>query len=157
MTEGKAIARARELFLEDDEAQRSGCAETTLVVLQETFGLPQAADSSVAMAFSGGVAWSGGLCGALSGAAMAVGRQAGSHEADRAAAKARARCRVAALLDEFRAEFSSTSCRDLLGLDISTEEGHRAFIDSQVWHRACMAHIEFVVRRALALQDEGPW
>ena len=65
---------ARQLFLRDDN--HYGCAETSLVALQRAYGLPNADDSSSAMALNGGVAYSGGVCGAISGAAMAVGRLA---------------------------------------------------------------------------------
>lgn len=155
MTEQEACERARALFLTEDNAY--GCAETALIVLQEAFGLRQPMESSVAMAFNGGVAWSGGLCGAVSGAAMAVGRLAGKGIADHKEAKALMRSLVASLLAQFRAEFGSTNCRELTGLDISTEEGHRAFVESKVWHGACMDQIAFVLRWVLAVHDEQGW
>ena len=67
-------ARARELFL--DESNTYGCAETVLIVLKETYGLPDASDSAPAMALNGGLAYSGGPCGAVSGAALAIGQLA---------------------------------------------------------------------------------
>jgi len=50
-----------ELFL--DDANTYGCAEVTLIVLQEQFGLPEAGDSSPAMALNGGIGYSGALRG----------------------------------------------------------------------------------------------
>ena len=52
-----ARCRARELYV--DDANVHGCAETAFVVLKEAFGLPDATDSSAAMALNGGVAYSG--------------------------------------------------------------------------------------------------
>ena len=43
------------------------------MVLKEAFGLPDPLDPSAAMTLNGGVAYSGGVCGAISGASLAVG------------------------------------------------------------------------------------
>jgi C_GCAxxG_C_C family probable redox protein len=152
MTEQEAVELARSYFLTEDNVY--GCAETTLMVLQQALGLPGATDSSPAMVLNGGLAWSGGPCGALTGAALAVGRLAGQRIAGHKEAKAAARSIIARLMAEFRAEFGHTDCRDLVGLDISTAEGHAAFIESQVWHTVCMEQIAFVLGKLVALGDE---
>ena len=120
--------RARELFLDDRNTY--GCAETTLVVLKEAFGLPDAADSSAALALNGGIAYSGSTCGAVSGAALAVGMLAGRRIPDHRAAKRVARLVTANLLGAFEAEFGTSACRELIGQDLRTEAGHRGFIES---------------------------
>ncbi len=137
------VERARELFLTDDHTY--GCAETTLVVLQERFDLPDPGDSSAAMALNGGVAYSGATCGAITGAALALGRLAarridGHNEAKQAAREATQR-----LMAEFEAEFGGISCRYLSGYDLL--EDHDAFIESEVWTDVCMRQIEFAVTR----------
>jgi C_GCAxxG_C_C family probable redox protein len=154
MTGDEAVARARALFLTD--TQTYGCAETTFVVLKEAYGLPDAADSSAAMVLNGGVAYRGGLCGALSGAALAVGmlaeRRLGSH----AAAKRAARKVVGAVMDDFEREFAALECRSLIGRDLRTPAEHLAFIHSGVWRTTCMRQIEFVVRRLATLPEALP-
>jgi C_GCAxxG_C_C family probable redox protein len=155
MTELEAIERARAYFLTEDNLY--GCAETTLIVLQEAYGLPDPADSSPAMALNGGVAWRGGICGAISGAAMAVGRLAAQRLPDHKEAKRAARCITARLMDDWGREIGQLDCRDLTRLDISTVEGHTAFIESKVWHGVCMAQIEFALRRLVPLKDEQAW
>jgi C_GCAxxG_C_C family probable redox protein len=155
MTEQEAIELARATFITEENIY--GCAETTLIVLQQAFGLPDATDSSPAMALNGGVAWTGGLCGAITGAALAVGRLTGSRIADHKEAKRVARGIIADLMDDFRRAYGHTDCRHLLGLDISTAEGHAAFIESQVWHTVCMDQIAFVLRRLVSLREETVW
>lgn len=145
-------ARARALYLDDSHPY--GCAETTFVTLKEAFGLPDAADASLAMALNGGVAWSGGVCGAVTGAALAVGGLAASRTPDHAAAKAIAREVVAGLIDGFEAEFGAIDCRALLGRDIRTPEAHAAFIESGIWRTACLRQIEFAVDRLAGLTDD---
>jgi C_GCAxxG_C_C family probable redox protein len=145
--------RARELFL--DDANAYGCAETAFVVLKEAFGLPDPADSSAAMALNGGVAYSGATCGAVTGAAMAVGQLAASRIDDRRVAKRVARELTAELLVAFEVEFGATGCRALTGVDMSTDDGHRAFIESGAWRSGCMRQIEMAVGRLAPLAAPG--
>jgi C_GCAxxG_C_C family probable redox protein len=155
MTEQEAIDLARATFITKENTH--GCAETTLIVLQQAYGLPGAADSAPAMALNGGVAWSGGPCGAITGAAMAVGRLSAQRIDDHREAKRAARAIIARLMSEFRARYGHTDCSALIGLDISTPEGHAAFIEGQVWHTVCMDQLEFVLHRLVALRDEEVW
>ena len=146
---------ARELFL--DERNVYGCAEATFMVLVSTYGLSDGTDPAVAMALNGGLAYSGGPCGAISGAALAVGLLAGQRVADHRGAKRVARLITARVMDEFGEAYGSTDCRSLIGMDLSTQEGHQAFIDSAIWRDRCMAQIEFVVDRLAPLADEATW
>lgn len=155
MTEREAIDRARSYFLTEENTY--GCAETTCVVLQEIFGLSNATDSSAAMVLNGGVAWRGGVCGAVSGAAMAVGRLAEQRVTGHKNAKRIARRIVDRFIDEFEAVYGSADCRDLIGLSIHTKEGHTEFIESGIWRDVCMRQIEFAVRALFSLHDEQVW
>lgn len=138
-----AIAQARELFL--TEENEHGCAETTYIVLKRLFNLPDADDSSAAMALNGGVAYGGGVCGAISGAALAVGQLAGQNIPDHSEAKTAARELVMDLMDRFQAQFGSTTCRGLLGIDLRQPGEHDRFIESGIWRTNCMSQIEFAV------------
>jgi C_GCAxxG_C_C family probable redox protein len=150
-----ARTRARELFL--DDANTFGCAETAYIVLKEAFGLPGAGDSAAAMALNGGIAYSGSTCGSITGAALAVGQLAASRIGDHREAKRVARTVTAGLIAEFEAAFGATTCRALTGVDLSTDEGHRAFIESGAWREGCMRQIEVAVARLTPLRDETAW
>lgn len=149
------IELTRALFLRDDN--HYGCAETSLVALQQIYGLSDADDSSSAMALNGGVAYSGGICGAISGAAMAVGRLAEHRISDHKEAKRTARKIIQRMMAEFDTEFGSHNCSGLIEYDISTQEGHDKFIDSGVWRNTCMKQLEFSVGRLAALTDPLVW
>lgn len=153
MTEQEAIEKARACFLEEGY----GCAETALIVLQQVYGLDDATDASPALALDGGVAWSGGICGSLSGAAMAVGKLAAQRIADRRTAKQVARPIVARCMQEFRTQFGAVNCRDLIRRDIYTEEQHAAFIASGIWRDGCLRQIEFTIRYLYPLADSRTW
>ncbi len=155
MDEQAAAVRARDLFLDDRNLY--GCAETAFVVLKEAYGLPDSTDSSAAMALNGGVANSGGVCGAITGAAMAVGLLAERRIADHREAKGVARGIIAGLMDAFAAAHGAVACRDLLGMGIRSEAEHRAFIESGIWRDRCTAQVEFAVARLAPLADPVAW
>lgn len=152
---GRAVETARSAFLRDDNFY--GCAESTLVALQHVYGLPDPDDSSAAVVLNGGVAYSGGICGAVSGAALAVGKLAGVRIGDHRQAKRVARQLIQQLMVEFREEFSSTDCRELIDYEISDRAEHDAFIAGNVWRTTCMQQIEFSVSRLGLLADEQVW
>lgn len=152
MTADEAAARARMLYLAN--AHPYGCAETTFIVLKEAFGLPDPQDSSAAMVLNGGVAYSGGVCGAISGASLAVGIFAERLIPDHALAKRMARGVIVRLMDDFRAEYGAVDCRALLGRDIGTPQQHQDFLDSGIWRQTCMSQVEFVVRKLAPLREE---
>ncbi len=146
---------ARELFLRDDN--HYGCAETSLVALQQIYDLDNPNDSSSAMVLNGGVAYSGGICGAISGAAMAVGRLAEERIEDHKEAKRTARRLIQKMMADFHERFGSHKCSGLIEYDISTQQGHDDFIDSGVWRDTCMKQIEFSVGRLSSLADPAVW
>jgi C_GCAxxG_C_C family probable redox protein len=148
MDERQAILTARKYFLDDRNLY--GCAETTFMVLKEAYGLPEPTDSSPAMVLNGGIAYSGNLCGALGGAALAIGLLAGQRFADHRRAKVVARRAVMHLMDEFQAQHGAINCRDLTAVDFRDEEQHRRFIESGVWRTRCMGQIETVIQFLMA-------
>lgn len=152
MNDDHLTSRARELFLTDENTY--GCAEVSLITLQEHFGLADALDSSPAMALNGGIAYSGGTCGAVTGAALASGRLAASRTESPTEAKRAARRAVQGLLADFETEFGSSHCRDLTGYDLLAD--HDAFIASGVWRDRCMRQIEFAVQWIAADVGDPP-
>jgi C_GCAxxG_C_C family probable redox protein len=155
MVEIDAVATARARFLE--EGNPFGCAETTFMVLKGVYGLDDPTDTSAAMALNGGVAYSGGTCGAITGAALAVGLLAGRRIEDHRAAKRVARQLVASLMDEFQAAQGAVDCRDLIGIDLRAPGGHDAFIAGGVWRDRCLHSIEFAVGRMAPLIELDAW
>jgi len=155
MPEVDPVERARVHFL--DDAHRFGCAETVFVVLKAAFGLPDPMDASPAMALNGGIAYGGGTCGAIAGAALAVGMLAERRIDDHGEAKLVARRVVARLMDEFLAEHGALACRDLTGYDLRAPGGHDAFMASGIWRDRCLRQVEFAVARLAPLADPAAW
>ena len=150
-----AVALARAYYL--DERHQFGCAETAFMVLKAAYGLEDPVDPAAAVALNGGVAYSGGICGAITGAALAVGMLAGRRIEDHASAKRVARTLVGGTLDAFRDEHGAVDCRDLIGCDLRAPGGHEAFLASGAWRDGCMRQLEFVVGHLAGLADRVAW
>jgi C_GCAxxG_C_C family probable redox protein len=146
---------ARDHFLREDN--RYGCAEATYITLKEVYGLDRSHDSGAAVALNGGIAYSGNVCGAVTGAAMALGELAERRMSEHRSAKRAARKIVADVMDRFSQRFGSPLCRELIGRDISVPAEHDAFIREGQWRTQCMAQIEFVVTELAPLADEQEW
>ena len=155
MDADRARDLARHLFLDDDNVY--GCAETSYVVLKHALGLPDPDDSSAAMALNGGIAYSGGTCGAITGAALAIGQLAEGRIEDHGEAKRTARRIIMELMDEFAAEYGATDCRRLIDYDLRAPGEHERFIESGVWRTGCMRQVEFAVGRLAALGAPEVW
>lgn len=154
----RATAPLREVrarFLADGNPY--GCAESVLLALQQHYGLDDPGGGDVAMALNGGVAYSGGTCGAITGAALALGRLAGRRIEDRGQAKRVARELTARLIDDFQSAFGATDCRTLTGVDLRAPGAHDAFIAGGSWRVDCLRRLELVVERAAPLAEPGAW
>ena len=146
----RAIAHARSLFL--DDAGVHGCAETSYLALADAFGLTEVVSSAPAMALNGGVAYGGNICGAISGAALAVGLLAERRIRDHRAAKRVARELVAEAMDRFAERHGALDCRDLIGTDLRAPGQHDAFMASDL----AVDEGAELVERSLAGRVHGP-
>jgi C_GCAxxG_C_C family probable redox protein len=153
MVDSDLTRRTQQLFLRDDNTY--GCAEATLIALQEHWGLRDPADSGAAMALNGGIAYSGATCGAITGAALAVGRLAQERIPNHRWAKTAARLIVQDLMTSFGEAHGATDCRTLTGFDMTTR--HAEFIASGVWRTKCMEQIDFAVAHLAPLEDCDAW
>ena len=88
----------------------------------------------------------GGVCGALVAAVMAVGLKHGRDAVDDD--RETAYGGSLHILRQFQEEMGNTICRDITGFDLSTEEGFRAFYQSDVPWGVCQRGINAAVNLA---------
>ena len=150
-----AIAQADAYYI--DEAHPYGCAETAFMTLKGVYGLDDPADPAAAVALNGGLAYSGGPCGAITGAALAVGLLAEQRIADHKQAKTVARELVHGAMEAFQAEYGAVDCRELIGYDLRAPGQHQAFVDSGLWRERCAGQIRTVVGHLAPLADGATW
>lgn len=97
------------------------CAESVLLAAADHQGINSELIPKIATGFCSGVAQTGGMCGALSGAVMGLGLAygRGDPQGDRAILYEKTQM----LVREFISSFGSTNCSILLELDLGTEQG----------------------------------
>ena len=109
------------------------------------------------MVLNDGIAYSGSMCGAITGAAMAVGELAESRLNDHKTAKTAAWRIIMRIMAAFKEKYEFVNCIELIHLDISKQTDHDAFIERGVWRTTCMDQIEYVVAELHRLADEDVW
>lgn len=113
------------------------------------FGMEHDTVPAIATAFGGGIGGTGSVCGALSGAVMAVGLRLGRREPTERDAKAYALTQL--MRRRFEAAMGHVDCRALTGLDLSTREGAKQFYASDVPRTVCMPAVGAAYAAAVEL------
>jgi C_GCAxxG_C_C family probable redox protein len=156
-------ARAKEESLArfaDEGPGHINCAQAVLSFALRVDGMDPELITA-ARYFGGGVAGIGEVCGALSGAALALGLR--DHEVERSPVGGQAdtqrspdpsatRVALQDLMRAFNTEFGSLRCRDLTGCDLTTPEGHDAFLKSG-GNQRCPLFVSWACDRLLPLLD----
>ena len=110
------------------------CSQAVLAVFCEEFGLSREQAFKISISFGGGMR-KGEVCGACTGAIMALGLRYGENKS-----KSDEMC--VKFLDSFEKENGSYICRDLLDCDIRTEEGIKYAIDNNLFKEICPKMVE---------------
>ena len=126
--------------------QGYNCAQS---VFAEELGLSEAAALRLPSAFGAGLGRMRGTCGAFSGLALIAGFKHGNLSPD-PADKERIFALTRKLADEFRTEFGSLQCRELLHLPPDAEEGARPSERTAAYYaaRPCERCVAFCAARA---------
>lgn len=146
-TRSEAVRIALERFVARPNMKH--CAPSVLMTLQEAYDLPGGEMMQwVANSFQGGVC-SGEICGALSGAAMALGimaYQALPHsERNRRIAAVANVANIQELTSGFKEKYGSLQCRVLLGRDQRTPEENERFSKERGWEKTCGRYVAYVI------------
>jgi C_GCAxxG_C_C family probable redox protein len=127
------------------------CAQSVLSALAPQLGLPEETALKVGAAFGNGIGRTGNVCGAVTGALMAIGLRYGTTDGDDKAAKEK----TYTVADEFMARFRDlhqyVGCSDLLGRDMGTPEGRDSARALGLYQSVCMGlvHDAVVIARDL--------
>lgn len=118
-------------------------------MLQEAFGVSGGIDHRPALALGGGLSRAGDVCGVITGGAVAIGLLVGDHIFDFRPAKRRAYELTRPFYRDFVAQFGHADCLSLIGMELDSEEGRRAFEESGLREVRCTRFVAFAVRRLL--------
>lgn len=110
------------------------CSQAVFAVFAVDFGISKEDGLKIGACFGSGMR-KGEVCGACTGALMALGLKYGDGKV-----KSNEACEK--FLDEFKSENGSYICRDLLNCDISTEKGVEYALDNNLFKELCPKMVE---------------
>ena len=110
------------------------CSQAVFAAFSEDYGLSKEQALKIGACFGSGMR-KGEVCGACTGALMALGLKYGDDKA-----KSNEVCEK--FLDEFKNENGSIICRDLLECDVSTPEGVQFARDNDLFKEFCPKMVE---------------
>lgn len=128
----------------------ANCAQSVLLPFAEGCGMGKATAMHIASGFGGGMARLQGPCGALTGACMALGIAIGAREPDPTKAKDATSAAFRECQKRFVEIHGATTCRELLQVDLSTEEGRTTHAEARMRETICTP----CVRDAARIVDE---
>ena len=134
----KPSERALELFAANYNCAQSVFAAAGAGEMSEEQRL------AVSSAFGGGVASQGEVCGALTGALMALGeRNCAMLSADSDHGRKAIGRQAQELVAGFRAAHGSILCHELTGCRVNTEEGKKAYLERYLRRQLCAGLVAF--------------
>lgn len=123
------VKKATDLFSEG-----YACSQAVLAAFTDMFGVDKEAALKIASGFGGGMGQMSDTCGSLTGAMMVLGLQYGSTNPADKTAKLENYRKMRDLAEEFKLRAGSKTCRDLLGFDMSTQDGQLAAKQPGAFH-----------------------
>lgn len=115
------------------------CSQSILTGYAEDLGLENHTALKIATGFGGGFGRSGETCGAVTGAFMVLGLKHGQSSISEKEGRAKTQESVRNFISDFKEKHGALNCKDLLGCDISTEEG---FKESREKRELCYQFVE---------------
>jgi C_GCAxxG_C_C family probable redox protein len=128
------------------------CAQSVLSVFAKDAGLDEAQAMKIAACFGGGVVRRGEICGAVSGALMALGLLQ-ARPTNVPEDKEANRLLGEEFLQAFEARHHTLLCRDLLGYDISKPAIRQQALEAGVFKSLCPLFVQDAVEIVQALLE----
>jgi C_GCAxxG_C_C family probable redox protein len=122
------------------------CAQSVLSVFSDELNISKNDCFKIATPFGSGVAYRQEMCGAVTGALMAIGMKYGMGENDTRDQKSYTYDITTHYISEFKKLHGSICCRDLLdGIDMSTPEGYSKVLELNLFRTHCSEYIRSAV------------
>jgi C_GCAxxG_C_C family probable redox protein len=117
------------------------CSQSVLSAFAPGLGMDRETALKVSCAFGGGMGRMGGTCGAVTGAIMALGLKYGKTKAEDDAIRDKGYGLVREFADKFDERNGSLSCRQLVGCDLSTQEGMAMAKEQNLFELKCWKYV----------------
>ena len=122
-------------------SQKFNCAQAVFVAFAHELGLSEEQALKLGACFGGGMC-KGEVCGACTGALMALGLKYGQSDVSDTESKKKTNDIAVEFLHLFKKENGSYICKELLGCDLATAEGKKYALDNQLFVTLCPKLVE---------------
>ena len=116
--------------------QKYHCSQAVLAAFAEELGLTEEQALKLGGCFGGGMC-KGEVCGACTGALMALGLKYGQSDIEDMESRKKTNDITVEFLDMFKNENGSYMCKELLGCNLSTDEGRQYAIENRLFVEFC--------------------
>jgi len=113
------------------------CSQSILLTYGKRFGISRENAIKFASSFGGGIGGMGDICGAVSGAFMAIGLKYGKTNIDEKGINEKSYEKVREFVEKFKGINGTIKCNGLLGHDISTSEGRQLAKEKGIFKTVC--------------------
>lgn len=137
--------------------QGYNCAQAIVGAFCDEIGMPQNNALKLASAFGGGMGRMREVCGAVSGMYMVLGILYGYDDAADVCAKKELYAQVQSMANEFKAEYKTIVCRELLGVDGAQKPEPTPRNAEFYKARPCLAFVGSAARILENFIDEHPY
>lgn len=141
------IEKANELF-----ANKFHCSQAVFAAFAEELGITEEQALKIGACFGSGMI-QGEVCGACTGALMALGLKYGQCKEDDIDARLKTNEVTDKFLSEFKKENGSYMCRELLKCDIRTEEGVASALEKNLFTEFCPKMVESATKIAEVIMN----
>ena len=133
--------KAKDLFLSG-----YNCAQSVLLSFAEDLKFSKELAMKMSAGFGGGMGKQQETCGAVTGAIMVLGVLKGEDVNNNDELKSAAYGSVKELTQEFKSEYKTTQCKDLIGCDLNTPEGSAKFKEDNLMENICAGCVKKAVQ-----------
>ena len=117
-------------------SQKLHCSQAVLAAFADECGITEEEAIKLGSCFGGGMR-KGEVCGAVTGALMVLGLLYGQKAASDTEGRQLSNKVNDLMMDRFKEKCGSYICNDLLGCDITSEEGHQFCVDNKLFTDFC--------------------
>ena len=132
-------------------SQNFNCSQSVFSAFAARFGLDRETALKLASPFGGGVARRGEVCGAVTGALLALGLARG---AELPAGKEEIYRLSQEFMRLFEEKHNTVLCRDLIACDLSTPAGYQAATEKRVFTTICPVLVQDAVEIVQKLLEQ---
>lgn len=143
------IEKAKDLF-----GRKFHCSQAVFAVFAEELGITEKQALKIGACLGSGMR-KGEVCGACTGALLALGLRFGQADEEDIESRLKTNEVTDRFLAEFKKENGSYMCKELLGCDLSTQEGIAMAVEKKLFTEFCPKMVESATKIAEDILEVG--